>query len=62
MRGLNREEREKRLGKISMIIGLQGKINELKITLKNQRKEEKKRRQEREDDDDRRCVEIYKRN
>jgi len=31
VKGLNEEEREKRLSKISMIIELQGKINELKI-------------------------------
>ena len=62
VKGLNREEREKRLDKISIIMELQEKINELKITLKNQRKEEEKRRQEREEDDDRRCKESYERN
>ena len=44
VRGLNKEEREKRLGEISMIMELQGKINELKTTfemIKRQRKEEK---------------------
>jgi len=33
VRGLNEEEREKRLGEISTIMELQGKINELRITL-----------------------------
>ena len=58
VRGLNKEEREKRLGEISMIMELQGKINKLKITLKNQREEEKKRREE----NNRRCRESYERN
>ena len=46
VRGLNKEESEKRLGEISMIMELQGK-NEFKITfemIKRQREEEKKRR------------------
>ena len=60
MRGLNKEEREKRLGKISMIIEL--KINELKITLIKQRKEEKKKRREREEKDNKRCRKSYERN
>ena len=59
VRGLNREEREKRLGEI---MELQGKINKLKITLKNQRKEKKKKRQEREEENDRSCRESYERN
>ena len=56
VRGLNEEEREKRLGEISMIMELQGKINKLKITL------EMIKRQREDDDDDRRCRESYKRN
>ena len=60
MRGLNKEEREKRLGKISMIIEL--KINELKITLIKQRKKEKKKGREREEKDDKRCRKSYERN
>ena len=56
VRGLNEEEREKRLGEISMIMELQGKINELKITL------EMIKRQREEDDDDRRCRKSYERN
>ena len=75
VRGLSEEEREKRLGKISMIIELQGKINELKITFKmikrqkeaetirqrgERRKEEK--RKERDDDNNRMCRESYQRN
>ena len=55
MRGLNKEEREKRLGKISMIMELQGKINELKIILKTREKKKGK-------EDDRRCRESHKRN
>ena len=42
VRGLNKEEREKRLGEISMIIELQGKINKLKITLKTREKKKRK--------------------
>ena len=56
VRELNEEEREKRLGEISMIMELQGKINELKITLKMIK------RQREDNDDDRRCRESYKRN
>jgi len=55
VRGLNKEEREKRLGKISMIMELQGKINELKITLKTREKKKGK-------EDDRRCKESHERN
>ena len=73
VRELNEKEREKRLGEISMIMELQGKINELKITfeiIKRQREEEKKRRQEdreqkrreREEENNRRCRESYQRN
>ena len=40
MRGLSKEERENRLGEISMIMELQEKINELKITLIKQREED----------------------
>jgi len=49
VRELNKEEREKRLGKISMIMELQRKINKLKITfeiIKRQKKEEERRRKE----------------
>jgi len=60
VRGLNKEEREKRLGEISMIIEL--KINELKITLIKQREEEKKKRREKEEKDDKRYRKSYKRN
>ena len=62
MRGLNKEERENRLGEISMIMELQEKINKLKITLIKQREEEKKKEREREKEDDRRCRESYERN
>jgi len=73
VRGLNEEEREKRLGEISMIMELQGKINELKITLEmiiRQREEEERRRKEdreqkrreREEEDDRKCRKSYERN
>ena len=73
VKGLNKEEREKRLGEISMIMELQEKINELKITfeiIKGQREEEERRRKEdreqkrreREEEDNRRCRESYKRN
>ena len=54
VRGLNKEEREKRLDEISTIMDLQGKINELKTTLemiKRQREE-----------DDRLCRERYQEN
>ena len=56
VRGLNEEEKEKRLGEISIIMELQGKINKLKITLKMIK------RQREENDDDRRCRESYERN
>jgi len=65
VRELNREKREKRLGKISMIMGLQEKINELKITfeiIKGQKEAEAMRQKERDDDDDRLCRESYQRN
>ena len=56
MRELNKEEREKRLDKISMIMELQGKINKLKITF------EMIKRREREEENDRRCRESYEEN
>ena len=74
VRGLNKKEREKRLGEISMIMELQGKINILKITfeiMKRQKEEEERRRKENrkqkrrkreEEDDDRRCKESYEEN
>ena len=76
VRGLNREEREKRLGKISMIMKLQGKINELKITfemIKGQKeaeamkqeereREQRARQKEREEEDNRLNRKNYERN
>ena len=56
MRELNKEEREKRLDKISMIMELQGKINKLKITF------EMIKRRERQEENDRRCRESYEEN
>ena len=73
VRGLNEEEKEKRLGEISMIMELQGKINELKITLemitrqkekekRRRKKDRKQKRRERKEEDNRRCRESYERN
>ena len=55
VRGLNKKEREMRLDKISTIINLQGKINELKTTLEIIKRQ-------REEDDDRLCRERYQKN
>ena len=58
VRGLNEEEREKRLGEISTIMKLEGKINELRITLEIiKRQEDKKQKKgEREEDDVRKVM------
>jgi len=48
VRGLSEEEREKRLGDISMIMELQGKINKLKITFEMIKRQKERREMERE--------------
>ena len=76
VRGLNEEEREKRLGKISMIMELQGKINELKITFemikrqkeaetirqRGERRKEEKWRERDDNNNNRVCKESYQKN
>ena len=76
VRGLSEEEREKRLGEISMIMELQGKINKLKITFemlkrqkeaktirqREERRKEEKWREREEDEDDRVCRKSYQKN
>ena len=74
--GLNKEEKAEKLGQIAMIMELQGKINELKITWeivkgqkeaevmrqKEREREQRVRQKEREEDDDRLNKESYERN
>ena len=48
VRGLSEEEREKRLGDISMIMELQGEINKLKITFEMIKRQKERREMERE--------------
>jgi len=74
LRGLNKEQREEKLGQIAIIKEMQKKLNESKnileiikrqkeaeiIRQKGERREEKQR--ERDDDDDRLCRESYQKN